>query len=119
MTWIHDPIPDAWVLVDPPQVDHMRLYTLIPSVSGSIADWAADLKRIRDMGFNTVHLLPLTVLDTSQSPYSARELFDIDPMYGGCRLVSERSGPARELCRGRKSIGNATLLRPGAESRRR
>ncbi|QOV89199.1 alpha-amylase family glycosyl hydrolase [Humisphaera borealis] len=82
MTWIHDPIPDAWVLVDPPQVDHMRLYTLIPSVSGSIADWAADLKRIRDMGFNTVHLLPLTVLDTSQSPYSARELFDIDPMYG-------------------------------------
>ncbi len=81
-TWIHDPIPDAWVLVDPPQVDHMRLYTLIPNVSGAIGDWANQLKPIRDMGFNTVHLLPLTVLDTSQSPYSAKDLFDVDPRYG-------------------------------------
>ncbi len=83
MTWNHDPIPDAWVLVDPPQVDAMRLYTLIPSVSGTIADWAADLERIKGMGFNTIHLLPLTTLDTSRSPYSAKDLFSIDPSYIG------------------------------------
>jgi hypothetical protein len=80
-TWIHDPIPDAWVLVDPPQVDEMRLYTLIPSVSGTIADWSAELPKIKAMGFNTVHLLPLTTLDTSLSPYAARNLFDVDPSY--------------------------------------
>lgn len=80
-TWQHDAEPDAWVLVDPPQVDQMRLYTLIPTVSGTISDWAAALKPIKDMGFNTVHLLPLTTLDASQSPYSANDLFSIDPSY--------------------------------------
>jgi hypothetical protein len=33
------------------------------------------------MGFNAVHLLPITTLDTSASPYSARDLFDVDPSY--------------------------------------
>jgi len=68
-------------LIDPPQVDALRLYTLIPAVSGTLADWKNDLKRISDMGFNGVHLLPITTLDTSESPYSARDLFDIDPRY--------------------------------------
>jgi glycosidase len=80
-TWFRDTVPDAWVLVDPPQVDSLRLYTIIPNVSGTVADWKADLRRIRAMGFNAVHLLPLTTLDTSESPYAARDLFDIDPLY--------------------------------------
>jgi hypothetical protein len=80
-TWFRDNVPDAWLLVDPPQVDGLRLYTLIPNVSGSIAEWKLDLKRIRDMGFNAIHLLPLTTLDTSGSPYAAKDLFDIDPSY--------------------------------------
>jgi starch synthase (maltosyl-transferring) len=80
-TWFPDPVPDAWVLVDPPQVDELRLYTLIPTVSGTIADWANDLPRIKEMGFNTIHLLPLTTLDASMSPYAARDLFDIDHGY--------------------------------------
>lgn len=80
-TWFRDTVPDAWLLVDPPQVDGLRLYTIIPNVSGTIAEWKSDLKRIRDMGFNAVHLLPLTTQDTSESPYAARDLFDIDPGY--------------------------------------
>jgi hypothetical protein len=80
-TWIRDTVPDAWVLIDPPQVDGLRLYTMIPNVSGTVADWKADLKRIREMGFNAVHLLPITTLDSSESPYSARDLFDIDKSY--------------------------------------
>ena len=81
VTWLGDTVPDAWVLINPPQVDGLRLYTLIPTISGTIADWKADLKRIRDMGFNAIHLLPVTTLDTSESPYAARDLFDIDPSY--------------------------------------
>ena len=80
-TWLPDTVPDAWVLVDPPQVDALRLYTLIPTVSGTIADWTADLPRIHAMGFNAIHLLPITTLDTSQSPYAAHDLFDVDPGY--------------------------------------
>jgi hypothetical protein len=81
LTWLRDTVPDAWVLVDPPQVDGLRLYTLIPSASGSVADWAAELTRIRGMGFNAVHLLPVTPRDASDSPYAARDLFDIDRGY--------------------------------------
>lgn len=80
-TWLRDTVPDAWVLVDPPQVDGLRLYTMIPTVSGTVVDWKLDLKRIRGMGFNAVHLLPVTALDTSESPYSARDLFDVDQSY--------------------------------------
>jgi hypothetical protein len=81
VSWFRDTVPDAWLLVDPPQVDGLRLYTIIPNVSGTIADWKSDLRRIIDMGFNAVHLLPLTTLDTSESPYAARDLFDIDHSY--------------------------------------
>jgi starch synthase (maltosyl-transferring) len=80
-TWVPDTVPDAWILIDPPLVDGLRVYVLIPNVSGTVANWIADLKRIRDMGFNAVHLLPITTLDTSESPYAASNLFDIDPGY--------------------------------------
>jgi hypothetical protein len=79
--WLRDTVPDAGVLVDPPQVEALRVYTLIPSVSGTLTDWRADLKRIREMGFNAVHLLPITTLDTSESPYAAGDLFSVDPSY--------------------------------------
>lgn len=80
-SWIRDTVSDAWVLVDPRQVDGLRLYTLIPAVSGTIADWQADLQRIKQMGFNAVHLLPITKQDSSKSPYSANDLFEIEPTY--------------------------------------
>jgi hypothetical protein len=80
-TWHRDTVPDAWILVDPPQTDDLRMYTLIPNVSGTVTDWKTDLTRIKQMGFNAVHLLPITALDTSQSPYSAHDLFDIDQSY--------------------------------------
>lgn len=80
-TWIHDPVPMAWVMVDPPHIDGLRMYTLIPTASGRIADWASDLSRVKDLGFNAVHLLPVTRLDESQSPYSAHDLFDVDHAY--------------------------------------
>ena len=80
-SWLRDSVPDAWILIDPPQVDGLCLYTMIPNVSGSMADWKNDLKRIREMGFNAIHLLPITSLDTSESPYAARDLFDIDQSY--------------------------------------
>jgi len=81
ISWIRDTVPDAWVLIDPPQVDGLRLYTLIPTVSGTLADWKNDLVRIREMGFNAVHMLPITLLDTTESPYAAKDLFEIDHSY--------------------------------------
>lgn len=81
LTWLRDTVPDAWVLVDPPQTDAVRIYTLIPAVSGTLTDWKTELKRIAEMGFNAVHMLPLTPLDTSNSPYAAKELFGIDESY--------------------------------------
>jgi hypothetical protein len=85
VNWLRDNVPDAWVLVDPPQVDALRVYTLIPAVSGTIADWKNDLRRVADMGFNCIHLLPITAMDTSESPYAAHDLFEIDQSY----LVNE------------------------------
>jgi hypothetical protein len=79
--WLSDTVPDAWILIDPPQVDALRIYTMIPTVSGTVSDWKADLPRIRDMGFNAIHLLPVTTLDTSESPYAAHDLFDVDHSY--------------------------------------
>jgi hypothetical protein len=80
-SWLQDSVPDAWILVDPPQVDGVRLYTMVPSISGTIEDWTSDLKRIAGLGFNAVHLLPVTAQDTSESPYSASDLFKIEPSY--------------------------------------
>jgi hypothetical protein len=80
-SWIRDTVPDAWILIDPPQVDGLILYTMVPNVSGTVKDWKNELRRIRDMGFNALHLLPLTTMDTSESPYAAMDLFNLDPSY--------------------------------------
>lgn len=80
-TWVPDTVPDAWILIDPPLVDGLRVYVMIPNVSGTVADWIADLKRISDMGFNAVHLLPITTMDRSESPFAASNLFEIDAGY--------------------------------------
>lgn len=90
-SWMRDSVADAWIIVDPAQLDGLRMYTLIPNVSGTISDWTNDLKRIKGMGFNAVHLLPLTTLDTSESPYSARDLFNVDPRY--LSSDSSQTGP--------------------------
>ncbi len=79
-TWRHDPVPDAWVLVDPPQVDHLHVHAH-PQCLGHDHPMVQKLIDIKAMGFNAVHLLPLTTLDTSLSPYSAKDLFYVDPSY--------------------------------------
>ncbi|OPL15480.1 MAG: hypothetical protein AVO39_08015 [delta proteobacterium MLS_D] len=80
-SWFWDRLPFSRVIVDPASLKDIRMYTLIPTVSGTVDDWIKDLPRIADLGFNTVHLLPLTELDESQSPYAAGDLFSIDAAY--------------------------------------
>ena len=89
-TWVSDTVPDAWVLIDPPQVDALRLYVLIPNISGTIDDWTKELERVQSMGFNAIHLLPITTLDSSESPYAAKDLFAVDPSY--LSLGSQKDG---------------------------
>ncbi|MBF0359610.1 MAG: hypothetical protein HQK49_01270 [Oligoflexia bacterium] len=80
-TWYWDNVPYTSFYVDPPSMKDIKMYTLIPSVSGTIKDWIQLLHHIKDMGFNAVHLLPVTELDASESPYSAQDLFNIDFSY--------------------------------------
>jgi hypothetical protein len=80
-TWYWDRIPFSKVIVDPAGARDIRMYTLVPNVSGRIGDWTRALDHIHDLGFNTVHLLPVTKMDLSESPYAAEDLFSIDPSF--------------------------------------
>ncbi len=79
--WFWDRVPHSTVLVDPGSLRTVRFYTLIPSASGTITDWTALLPGLASMGFDTLHLLPITPMGASQSPYSARHLFGVDDRY--------------------------------------
>jgi len=80
-TWYWDGCPVAKVIVDPEDTKDIRMYTFIPNVSGHIGDWIKALDHVCDLGFNTVHLLPVTTMDYSESPYAAADLFSIDPSF--------------------------------------
>lgn len=71
----------AYIIADPPQIADMKVYSYIPKQSGTIEDWITDLPRLKNMGINTVHLLPITRTGKSQSPYSAADLFNIDESF--------------------------------------
>ncbi len=80
-TWIWDRVPVVHVHVDPEASRDVRMYTLIPSVSGTVDHWIDRIDPIREMGFNMIHLLPVTQMGASRSPYSAGNLFTLDPAY--------------------------------------
>lgn len=79
--WLWDRVPHSFVLVDPPSLRTVRLYTLIPNASGTFTDWTAMLPSVAAMGFDALHLLPVTRMGHSQSPYSAADLFALDDRY--------------------------------------
>ncbi len=79
--WFLDRAPFSYVQVDPVSLKDIRMYTLIPTASGSVARWKEWLQHAHAMNFNTVHLLPITAMGRSESPYSARDLFDLDSSY--------------------------------------
>jgi hypothetical protein len=82
-TWYWDRVPFIHVIVDPEALKDIRMYTMIMPVSGAISDWIELLPHIAGLGFNAIHLLPITSLDISESPYSAHDLFSIDEAYSG------------------------------------
>ncbi|MCB1044897.1 MAG: hypothetical protein KDC35_18295 [Acidobacteria bacterium] len=66
------------ITVNPQHMDRWRTYTLVPRASGHLRDWTRDLSRIADLGFNAIHLLPITRQDVSLSPYAATSFKEID-----------------------------------------
>lgn len=77
------------VMVDPERLGNIRLYTLIPNITGSIDDWIVEIERVAKLGFNMIHLLPITPMDQSESPYSAYSYFGVDERFikkGGATL---------------------------------
>lgn len=77
-------------LVDPLEMDGLALYTLIPNVSGRADEWIKKLPEINRMGFNAIHLLPVSMMGSSESPYSASDLFKIDKAWGSSIEVFKR-----------------------------
>ncbi len=80
-SWTFDDVPDTHIHISHPVFNEIRMYTLLPTASDHIANWKVELERIKGLGFNTIHLLPVTFMDESESPYSAHDLFSIDPSY--------------------------------------
>ncbi|HYA14462.1 MAG TPA: alpha-amylase family glycosyl hydrolase [Syntrophales bacterium] len=119
--WYWDRVPFSHVIVDPEGIKDMRMYTMIPSVSGTINDWIEMLPHIAGLGFNAVHLLPITSLDFSESPYSAFDLFSIDKAYrekedlSGFTAFEKFVEKAREL--GIRLCFDLTLNHIGIKSR--
>ncbi|MBN1546664.1 MAG: hypothetical protein JW902_08405 [Syntrophaceae bacterium] len=87
-TWYWDRVPYSRVIVDPESLKDIRMYTLIIPVAGTIQDWTERLPEIAALGFNAVHLLPMTSLDITKSPYAAFDLFSIDRTYTGGKQES-------------------------------
>ncbi len=79
--WYWEESAAGWLLADPPWINDLCMYTLLPTVSGTWRAWQEELKRLRDLGCNAVQLLPLTEMDASQSPYAAADLLQLDPRY--------------------------------------
>jgi len=88
--WNWDHVSYCYVMVDPSRLDRLRMYTLVPHASGTIRNWTEALPHIARMGFNMLHLLPITRMGRSENPYAAYDLFSIDPRY--LDPEDERSG---------------------------
>jgi len=69
------------VIIDPATLRQLSVYTLIPRASGSIRSWRGWIEHAKSMGFNALHLLPVTLPGPSGSPYAAADLFSLDPAY--------------------------------------
>lgn len=78
-SWL--PLPYCTLFVDPPSCQSINFYTFIPTVSGSYKDWFHDFLKIKEMGFDYIHLLPIVKMDSSESPYACSDFFEIDPAY--------------------------------------
>lgn len=65
----------------PEGLDLIRMYSMIPLACGKLSDWVSHFREIKRLGFDCVHLLPITQMGKSQSPYSAADLYSIDSMY--------------------------------------
>lgn len=89
---------DLWqLLVFPRQLQGLRLYTLIPTACGTMDQWKTVLERAAELGFNMVHILPVTKQGYSQSPYAATELFAMEPDFLPKGVTASSMEPFEEL----------------------
>jgi hypothetical protein len=93
-SWFWDRVPFTKVIVDPSAAKDIRMYTFIPTASGNISAWKKELVHIKNLGFNMIHLLPITAMDESESPYAAADLFDVDHSF---RDVSDKRGALEQF----------------------
>ncbi|MCH2175464.1 MAG: alpha-amylase family glycosyl hydrolase [Lentisphaeria bacterium] len=87
--WLEYKVTDTWkiaknqfaFLADPQNFNKLKIYTIIPVISGTLDEMSQDLDNIAALGFNMVHLLPLSQTAYSESPYAAKDLLKLDPHF--------------------------------------
>ena len=101
----HDPVPDAWALVDPPQVSSADLLIPTSRIDRRLVNAS---QNAQDMGFNTIHLLPLTTLDTSQAPIPRKTSSALTPATSP-RAYPRWPRPTRRVYRERQKPRSPSL----------
>lgn len=105
-SWITDNTAYAYFLVDPRNAMSTRMYTLFPCCNGTIGeDWLKLLPQVADLGCNTIHLLPITAMGPSSSPYAASDLMQIDPGYTKAENPAARMQEFRDFVAACKDHG--------------
>lgn len=103
-SWGYDAADPVRLLVRRP-LPTCRMYSLLPTASGTISQWRDRLPDLQALGFDTVHVLPVTTMCQSKSPYSAHDLFHVEPRYADPainRSADEQFGAFVEDLRNRK-----------------
>ena len=69
----------------------LRIYTLFPTLAGSIADWTGHLPRIAAMGFNAVYVNPFHYPGFSGSLYAVKDYYRLNPRFRGHSRASDEA----------------------------
>ncbi len=77
--------------------NNLKVYTVIPNVSGHIGQWREILASVKGMGFDVVHFLPLTQRGGSLSPYAVSHPLLLDRCLQDPQTRADHPGQLAEL----------------------
>ncbi|MGE5547770.1 MAG: maltotransferase domain-containing protein [Solirubrobacterales bacterium] len=82
-----------------------RIYNLFPLLAGSVAQWQAELPRIKAMGFDWVYLNPFHYPGFSGSLYAVKDYHRLNPLFQG-----DADAPPQRLLSGFTAAARANGL---------
>jgi starch synthase (maltosyl-transferring) len=69
----------------------LRIYNLLPSLAGTVRQWAGHLPRIAAMGFNAVYINPFHFPGFSGSLYAVKDYYRLNPRFRGNERADDDS----------------------------